>query len=175
MHPTSGVRKVRTQMTKFEASYVGQLRQIVGRRLILIPSARLLVEASNGQILLQHRRDFGTWGLPGGNAEEREGLQALIAREAAEEVGLDVSDVHPYGFADNPAYETIHFPNGDTSQYFAMLFYTRSYTGTAHVADDESLDVQWFSPGNLPPMAINHARSVEAYYRFQATGEFQFV
>ena len=162
-------------MTSFAASYIGRLRQLVGDRLLLIPSARLIVENSTGNILLQHRRDFEVWGLLGGNAEEGEHLQDLIVREAAEEAGISVSDIRPYGFANDPAHETIRFPNGDVSQYFAMLFYTRSYTGTPHTADDESLDVQWFSPKNLPPMAPNHARSVDAFYRFRATGEFQFV
>lgn len=170
LEPVKGKR-----MTRFSESYVGRLRQSVGSRLLLIPSARLVIENEAGHILLQHRRDFDVWGLPGGNAEVGEDLQGLIVREAFEETGLTVSDVKPYGFANDPAHETIEFPNGHVSQYFAMLFYTRSFFGHPQAADDESHEVSWFSPAYLPQMAPNHARSVEAYYRFVATGEFQFV
>lgn len=162
-------------MTDFAESYLGRLRQSVGSTLLLVPSARLIVENEKGQILLQHRRDFDTWGLPGGNAEAGEDLYSLIIREALEETGLTVIDVKPYGFANDPEHETIKFPNGDISQYFAMLFYTRTYSGTPHAADDESFAIGWFMPDDLPPMAVNHARSVEAFYRFRETSEFQFV
>jgi 8-oxo-dGTP pyrophosphatase MutT (NUDIX family) len=162
-------------MSSFAETYLGRLRAIIGNRLVLMPSARLLIEDAEGRILLQHRRDFNVWGLLGGNAEEGEDLQGLVVREALEESGLLVSDVKPYGFANDPLQETIEFPNGDLTQYFAMLFYTHSYLGTPYPADDESHEVNWFSRGALPQMAPNHARSVEAFWRFKATLEFQFI
>ena len=79
------------------------------------------------------------------HTQEGEDLQGLAVREALEETGLTVSELRPYGLANNPVYETIAFPNGDISQYFAMLFYTRSYSGTPHPADDESHEIKWFS------------------------------
>lgn len=56
-------------MDDFVASYMGQLRQLVGPRLLLVPGARIIIEDAEGNILLQKRSDFGVWGLPGGNAE----------------------------------------------------------------------------------------------------------
>lgn len=82
----------------FADSYLGQLRALIGDRLVLMPGARIVIERADGSILLQKRTDFGLWGLPGGNAEEGEGLETLVVREALEETGLIVSDVEPFGF-----------------------------------------------------------------------------
>ena len=67
-------------MPDFASSYVGQLRKLVGTRLLLVPGARIVVERPSGEILLQKRTDFDLWGLPGGNAEEGEGLETAIIR-----------------------------------------------------------------------------------------------
>ena len=159
----------------FADSYLGQLRALVGNRLVLMPGARIVIERDDGLILLQKRTDFGLWGLPGGNAEEGEGLETLIIREVAEETGLVVKEVEPFGFGCNPQYETFQFQNGDRAQYFSLMFYTRSFEGEVSVTDDESSAVGWFAPHSLPEVLPNMARSIEAYVRFKATGKFQMV
>ncbi|TPJ38655.1 NUDIX domain-containing protein [Mesorhizobium sp. B2-5-13] len=159
----------------FADSYLGQLRALIGDRLVLMPGARIVIERADGSILLQKRTDFGLWGLPGGNAEEGEGLEAVVVREVLEETGLVVRDIEPFGFGCNPRYETVQFPNGDRAQFFALIFYTRAFEGEAAVADDESSAVEWFALDSLPEMLPNMARSVEAYLRFKTTGEFQMI
>ncbi|WP_396956443.1 NUDIX domain-containing protein [Nitrosomonas sp.] len=162
-------------MTGFSDSYLGKLRAVVGARLLLMPGARVIIENAKGEILLQRRSDFDVWGLPGGNAEEGEDLESVVRREVAEEVGLVVDDLHPYGFASDPQHETITFPNGHQCQYFVLMFHTRTYSGQARVSDDESTDVGWFRPDDLPTMLPNMARSVDAYLRYVATGDFQSI
>ncbi|RUX93047.1 NUDIX domain-containing protein [Mesorhizobium sp. M7D.F.Ca.US.004.01.2.1] len=159
----------------FADSYLGQLRALIGDRLVLMPGARIVIECADGRILLQKRTDFGLWGLPGGNAEEGEGLEAVVIREILEETGLIVSNVEPFGFGCDPRYETFQFPNGDRAQFFALMFYTRSFEGEATVTDDESSAVGWFAPDSLPELLPNMARSIEAYLRFKATGKFQMI
>ena len=159
----------------FADSYLGQLRALIGNRLVLMPGARIVIEHADGRILLQRRTDFGLWGLPGGNAEEGEGLEAVVVREVLEETGLIVSNVEPFGFGCDPHYETFQFPNGDRAQFFALMFYTRSFEGEPAVTDDESSAVGWFAPDSLPEMLPNMARSIEAYLRFKATGKFQMI
>ncbi|TPK32433.1 NUDIX domain-containing protein [Mesorhizobium sp. B2-5-4] len=146
----------------FADSYLGQLRALIGDRLVLMPGARIVIERADGSILLQKRTDFGLWGLLGGNAEEGEGLEAVVVREVLEETGLVVRDIEPFGFGCNPRYETVQFPNGDRAQFFALIFYTRVFEGEAAVADDESSAVEWFALDSLPEMLPNMARSVEA-------------
>jgi len=162
-------------MPDFANSYVGRLRELVGTRLLLVPGARIVVENALGEILLQKRSDFGSWGLPGGNAEEGEGLEAAIIRETAEETGLEVSEPKPFGFGCDPRVETFTFANGDRCQYFVLNFFTRSFTGAPKVSDCESTAIDWFPRSRLPDMLPNMHRSVEAYARFVRTGEFQMI
>jgi ADP-ribose pyrophosphatase YjhB (NUDIX family) len=162
-------------MAGFSDSYLGRLRALVGDRLLLVPGARLVIEDEAGRVLLQRRSDFGVWGLPGGNAEEGETLEAVVVREALEETGLVVRDVKPFGFGCDPAHETVTFPNGDRCQFFVLMFYTRSFSGQPVVTDEESTALGWFSVDDLPELLPNMARSLAAYREFKETGAFQLI
>lgn len=162
-------------MTDFSESYLGRLRQAVGSRLLLVPGARIVVEDAHGRVLLQHRADFRIWGLPGGGAEEGEDIQTTIVRELLEETGVTAHDIQPFGFGCDPAFETLTFSNGDRSQCFVMMFFTRHYSGTPHPVDGESLALDWFDPAALPDTLGSTRRSLEAYARFQRTGAFQII
>ncbi|SIT23643.1 NUDIX domain-containing protein [Achromobacter sp. MFA1 R4] len=162
-------------MASFSDSYLGRLRELVGSRLLLVPGARIIIQNGAGNVLLQRRSDFRVWGLPGGNAEEGETLEEVVIREVEEEMGIKVDELRPIGFGCDPAYETHVFPNGDQCQYFCLVFHTRSFRGEPVVNDDESIDVGWFSMNDLPDMLPNMRRSVEAYQRYEQTGEFQII
>lgn len=160
-------------MSDFESSYLGKLRQVVGDQLVLMPGARIIIEDVRQRILLQKRADFGTWGLPGGMAEPGEDIVATIVREVREETSLQISEVTPFGFASDPARETITFPNGDVDQFFTMNFFCNQFDGVAVVADEESLEMGWFGRDDLPEMPDNMRASVAALERFRTTGAFQ--
>ena len=162
-------------MAGFAESYLGRLRQVVGDRLILMPGARVVVEDSGGRILLQHRSDFNIWGVPAGAPEEGEALTASVLRELKEETGLEAAEATPFGFASDPAFETITYPNGHRCQDFSLLYAVRNFQGRAIVADDESHAVAWFAPDALPQMLPNMRRTVEAYLRFRQSGAFQII
>lgn len=162
-------------MNAFSNTYLGRLRAVVGNRLLLIPGSRIVIEDDGGRVLLQQRSDFGVWGLPGGNAEEGEALENVVIREALEETGLTINSVKPFGFACDPAHETVTFPNGDRCQFFVLMFHTTSFAGEPTIADDESNALAWFTFENLPTLLPNMARSLEAYRRFKQTGEFQII
>jgi ADP-ribose pyrophosphatase YjhB (NUDIX family) len=162
-------------MTGFAESYLGQLRRVVGSRLLLVPGARIVIENATTEVLLQKRSDFDVWGLPGGNAEEGESLDATIAREVTEETGLKLVSFQPFGFGCDPLMETFTFPNGDQCQYFVLNYFSRSFRGVPRVGDDESSAIQWFSLKALPPMLPNMLRSVQAYMEFSHSGEFQMI
>ncbi|MFN3522158.1 MAG: NUDIX domain-containing protein [Phenylobacterium sp.] len=162
-------------MGGFAESYLGRLREVVGDRLLLMPGARVVVEDVAGRVLLQHRSDFGLWGVPGGAPEVGEDLTAGLLRELLEETGLTADVASPFGFASDPAYETITYPNGDRCQYFVMLYAVRAYSGCAVVNDDESQALEWFATDRLPQMLPNMRRTVEAWVRHKATGAFQMI
>jgi len=159
----------------FAESYVGQLRALVGKRILLIPGARVVIVREDGAILLQHRSDFSVWGLPGGNAEEGEDLTKVATRETYEETGLRIRNPKAFGFGSDPAFETVRFPNGDLCQFFVMMFFATDYSGSIAADGSETLALQWFRPDDLPHMLGNMRRSVEAYIAYTKTGEFQMI
>jgi 8-oxo-dGTP pyrophosphatase MutT (NUDIX family) len=158
----------------FDQSYLGRLRALVGTRLLLVPGARIVIERSDGKILLQHRSDFQLWGLPGGTAEEGESIEETIVREVLEETGLTVKHVTPFAHASEPENESITFPNGDRCHFHVMNFWSRDFAGDPR-GSEEGFDLQWFDLGALPSMLPNMRRSVDAFRRFQATGAFQLI
>lgn len=161
-------------MNDFASSYVGRLRKIIGNRLLLMPGARIVIQDDKQRILLQKRSDFKVWGLPGGMAEPGEDILSIIKREVEEETGLRVLNAKPFGFGSSPSLETFIYPNGDQAQHFVLNFFSRRFEGTAKVADDESLDVEWFPIDQLPEDILpNMLESIKAYERFLASGEFQ--
>lgn len=162
-------------MTDFEQSHLGELRRLVGSRMLLVPGARIIIENAHGEILLQKRSDFGIWGLPGGSAEPGEDLKSVIVREVQEETGLTIQDATPFGFGSNPNLETVRFPNGDECQFFVLNFFTKSYSGELCLLDGESLALEWCAPDELPRMLPNMEASVQAYQRFGKSGEFQLI
>ena len=140
-----------------------------------MPGSRVVVEDSSGRLLLQHRTDFDLWGVPGGAPEEGEDLTSSLVRELEEETGLRTSAPVPFGFASDPEYETIVFPNGDRCQYFVMLYAVSTFEGEPAVGDDESHALGWFLPDDLPAMVPNMRRTIEAYLRHRTTGDFQMI
>lgn len=159
----------------FAESYLGRMRARIGSTRILVPGARVVIKRHDGYVLMQHRSDFDVWGIPGGNAEEGEDLQSAATRETMEETGVRIWNLRPFGFGDDPGFETMTFPNGDICQFFVMMFYTTDYEGVPVVADDESKAIAWVDPNNLPIMLPNMRRSIEAFQRFEATGTFQMI
>ena len=162
-------------MTGFAQSYLGRLRAVVGSRLLLVPGMRIVIEDPDGRILLQQRADFGTWGLPGGVPDEGEHPDETIVRETLEETGIEVVDPKPFGFGCDPRFETWTYPNGDQCHYYTLLYWSRTFRGEPRVADNESLSVGWFAPRDMPDLMPSMARTIEAYGRWRATGEFQMI
>lgn len=160
-------------MSTFKDSHVGQLRALVGDRMLLMPGARIVIENPDGRILLQLRSDFGVWGIPGGGPEPGDSMMDTIVREVFEETGLRIDTCQPYGFGSDPDTETITFPNGDKAQYFVLNYYTSTYSGSLLADNDETLKLDWFLPTDLPSMLPNMQRSVEAFLAFKRSGLFQ--
>jgi len=159
----------------FQDSYLGRLRSVVGDRLLIMPGTRIVIEGKGGRVLLERRSDFGIWGIPGGVPEEGEDIVTAIVRETEEETGLTVKDPRPFGYACDPAFETIRYPNGHQCQYFSLMFCATSYEGALGARDGESSELAWFKPDELPVMLPNMRRSVEAYGRFKRSGAFQLI
>lgn len=132
-----------------------------------------MLENSNGQLLLHKRSDFDVWAFPGGGAEENESAEDCIAREVFEETGLRIKNYEAIGFASNPKYETVVYPNGDRTQNYCLILYATDWDGELSDSDVETSELRFFDLSELPEMPENEKRTVEKYLEWKRTGKFQ--
>ena len=110
---------------------------------ILLVAAAALIDAA-GRVLLARRpegkRLAGLWEFPGGKIEGTESPEEALARELAEELGIDVADgcMAPFGFASHD-YGDLHL--------LMPLFVCRRWAGTATGRENQRL--AWVRPRDL--------------------------
>lgn len=158
---------------KFSETYLGRLRAKVGHDLIKVPGGRIVIEDAAGRVLLQKRADFGIWGLPAGSPEDNESAGDSIKREVLEETGLHILELDCFGYASNPEYEIITYPNGDVVHCYSLLFISHRWQGRLGAPNEESLELRFFSLDELPEMIANHKRTLEMYVEYKQNGKFQ--
>jgi 8-oxo-dGTP pyrophosphatase MutT (NUDIX family) len=161
---------------KFSQSYLGKLRKVVGRRLVLVPGARIVVHDRLGRVLLELRKDFRRWGLPGGHQEVGDSSADTAVREVFEETGLRITQPLVFGIASDPRHETIRFPNGDRTQSVSVLFHAKKPRGAPRLDPSETLELGWFALDALPAQVMpNSVRTLRAFRRYRRTGAFQMI
>jgi ADP-ribose pyrophosphatase YjhB (NUDIX family) len=153
--------------------YIGRIRKKLGPDLLKLPGGRIVMENSDGHILLHRRADFKIWGLPAGAAEDGESIRETITREVVEETGLHLLHLECFGVSTDPAYEVITYPNGDRVHCYSTLFYSNQWEGTLVESNDETLECQFFSPHQLPEMMRHHQRTVARFLTYKTTGQIQ--
>jgi 8-oxo-dGTP pyrophosphatase MutT (NUDIX family) len=127
--------------------FILELRSMIGHHPLWLPGVTALVTDEEGRILLGQRADNGLWALPSGIPEPQEEMAAAAAREVLEETGVHIVVEQLVSIRSQGP---VTYPNGDVTAYVDHFFRCRPVSGTAHVADDESLDVGWFRPDRLP-------------------------
>jgi 8-oxo-dGTP pyrophosphatase MutT (NUDIX family) len=157
----------------FADSYLGQLRKLIGSRMVLMPGARCVILDGEERVLLQLRGDFHVWGLPAGFSEPGESVLETLIREVREETGLTVLDPTPWGHASAPEESTLVYPNGDTIQGFGVDFVVRDWSGELTVDGTETLALDWFPLDDLPEMIPAHKSALGHFARYRETGTFQ--
>jgi 8-oxo-dGTP diphosphatase len=107
-----------------------------------------VVVERDGKLLMgkrgAHTREAGKWSFPAGFVERGERVEDAAAREAKEEIGLDVEIGELLG---------LYSYTGETvvlAVYFAVAAPSEA------VAGDDLTEVAWFAPEALPPLAFPH-------------------
>ena len=131
------------------SGYIMDLRKIVGHRTLLQVGASTVVRDKLGRILLQKRTDNGCWGYPGGSVELDEVVEEAAKRELFEETGLVAQNMRLVGVFSGPELHYI-YPNGDEVSNVDVLFECTEWTGELCMQEDETLDLRFFYPDEIP-------------------------
>ncbi len=101
---------------------------------------------------MQRRPVSGLWTLLSGILEPGEEPAAGLVREVAEETGVQVEVEQLVAVTVSPQ---VRHSNGHLAQYLELTFVCRPVVPgqVPRVADDESVDVGWFTLNALPPMS----------------------
>lgn len=138
--------------------FIAALRGRIGTDPLWLPGVSGVVVDEHGRVLLGRRADNGLWAVPSGIPEPGEEPAVALAREVLEETGVVVEVLAVAAVSTS---DPVTYPNGDRARYLDVCFVCRPVSGEARVADDESLDVGWFDPDQLPePVAAGSARRV---------------
>lgn len=136
---------------------------------VMHPTASIIVENENGQILMQKRVDNGTWGYCGGAVELFENTEDTARRELWEETGLIADELELFGVFSG---EELHYiyPNGDEVSTIDILYICRKYHGTLECQPDEVSELKFFDiddiPDNIcPPIVMPLKKYIEYRHR----------
>jgi 8-oxo-dGTP pyrophosphatase MutT (NUDIX family) len=141
--------------------YIGRLRSLIGNMKIVVPGVRALISNPSGEILLQRRGDFGSWGLPAGVVDVGDSALDALRREVKEETGISVLRAEPFGIYTEPRF-SVTYPNGDEVQTFTLAFLVLEWSGEVRADGRESIEAGFFPPGELPePLYPIHVETLE--------------
>lgn len=134
------------------------IRSKLGPGQLLMPAISAIVVDDAGRVLLQRSRDTGRWNTIGGLLEPGEAPAAAAVREVFEETGVTVVAEQLLGVYTTPE---VAYPNGDRAMYVVSAFRCRPVAGEPFVNDDESLEVRYFAPDELPTLRADQALRVQ--------------
>ncbi len=117
----------------------------------------------DGRFLLGRRgvgtREAGKWGFPAGYVDRGEVVEAAAVREAREEVGLEVVLGPLLGLLSSEGESVV------------LAVFAAEIAEGEPVAGDDLIDVGWFSPDALPPLAFAHDRHIlTAWHDWRGAG-----
>ena len=131
------------------ADYYRDLRQLVGSRPLVVCGGNAILIDDRGRVLLHHRTENDTWGLPGGVTELGETVEETAAREVREEVGLTCRSLTLFGVYSGPELH-YRYPNGDEVHNVSVTYLCRDFSGEIHVDPAEGKAVAFFAIDDLP-------------------------
>ncbi|KMY43916.1 NUDIX hydrolase [Bacillus sp. FJAT-27916] len=155
------------------SDYYQKLRDKVGNDLLFIPSVAGVVRNELGEILLQNKGNGEKWSLPAGAIEPGEAPAGAMVREVWEETGLSVEPRKLLGVFGGEEYR-YQYPNGHQVEYSLFLFDCVIQGGKLNPMDQETADLQYFHPQNMPELALPYPKELflhndnnESYFQWK--------
>ena len=118
-------------------------------------AAKSIVER-DGNILMVRRANqpgYGLWSMPGGYVDRGEVVEQAASREVLEETGLKVEVDRLIGVFSEESHPVI------------VIAFVSQEAGGVLQAGPEALDVGFFNPCQLPPLAFERDREILAKWR----------
>jgi ADP-ribose pyrophosphatase YjhB (NUDIX family) len=143
-----------------DVPFFKRIRRHIGQARYITPSGVAFIQNEAGHILLQRRGDNGEWGLLGGAMELGERVDLAVINEVREESGLEVEPVRLIGVYSDRDY-CITYPHGDQLKIVSFFFECRVTGGQLQADGEESLELRYFAPDSLPPLAKRNLRRVQ--------------
>lgn len=131
------------------SDYIGELRKLVGTSPIIMCGASVIILDNRGRILLHHRADNDSWGLPGGAMEIEESFEETAIREANEEVGLLCRNIELFNVYSGEEFY-YKYPNGDEVYNATAIYICKDFSGQITVDETEGKDARFFSVNDIP-------------------------
>ena len=131
------------------SNYIMDLRAIVGHRPLLQVGASVIVEDSEGRILLQLRSDNHCWGYAGGSVELDEVVEDAAKRELLEETGLIAESLELFGVFSGKDTHYI-YPNGDEVSNVDIVYVCKKYSGSLKCQEGEVDALKFFHVDEIP-------------------------
>lgn len=131
------------------SNYILDLRKIVGHRPLLQVGASVIVEDSEGKILLQRRKDNHCWAFAGGAVELDEKVEDAAKRELFEETGLMANSIELFGVFSGKETHYV-YPNGDEVSNIDIVYICRDYSGELKGQESEVEELRFFAVKDIP-------------------------
>ncbi|MYE27015.1 MAG: NUDIX domain-containing protein [Chloroflexi bacterium] len=140
------------------SDYIRNIRAKIGSQLLLLPGVTAIVINDRGEVLLQLRRDTGTWAPPSGGVEPGETVAEAVKREVLEEAGIEIEPKAIVAVLSGADYN-VTYPNGDQLASVTTVFRCRPMDAAPpRVNDDESQDIRYFKTDSLPENTLPRHR-----------------
>ena len=115
------------------------------------PTVRILIFNTKGELLLIKSHKWpGSYVVPGGHVELGETLKETVIREAKEETGLDVHDLHFLGWQ-----EFIYDPSFWKRRHFLFFDYACQSESDQVILNDEAEDYLWVPLGEALELPLD--------------------
>ena len=135
--------------------FVVALRSKIGHAPLPLSGVVAVVLDERDRVLMVRRSDSGEWALTTGCLEPGEQPSDGAVREVFEETGVRARVERLLSVE---ALDLSVAPNGDQVYWLAIGLRCRLVEGEARVNDDESVEVGWFDPKEMPPLPPHQAR-----------------
>jgi len=105
------------------------------------------------KVLVELRSDSDRWGFIGGRVEMDESVESAAIREAFEETGLIIDDLHLHGVFSNPS-RIIAYGDGSIKRVVTVVYSAEVPDAARLTLSSESRELRFFAPAELRTVAL---------------------